>query len=176
MIRITFSETDIAALEYERYHHPSPQVQKRMEVLYLKSQKLAHHDICRLCRISKQTLVTYLRAYQSGGLDQLKQRHYQGQPSDLNAHHETIESYFKQHPPRTTSEAQAVIERLTGIKRSPTQIRAFLKRIGLRVRKTGAIPGKATDPEKQAEQASFQTEQLEPRLEEARQGKRTLFL
>lgn len=176
MIRISFSEADIAALEYERYHHPSPQVQKRMEVLYLKSQHLAHHDICRLCRISKQTLVTYLRAYQNGGLEHLKQRHYQGQASALNVHHETIEAYFNHHPPRTVSEAQAVIERLTGIKRSPTQIRAFLKRLGLRVRKVGAIPGKATDPLKQAEQAAFKTEQLEPRLEQARQGKRTLFL
>jgi transposase len=147
-----------------------------MEVLYLKSQHLAHHDICRLCRISKQTLVTYLRAYQSGGLEQLKLRHYQGQPSELNAHQPAIETYFKHHPPRTTSEAQAVIERLTGIKRSPTQIRAFLQRIGLRVRKTGAVPGKATDPLKQAEQEAFKTEQLVPRLEEARQGKRTLFL
>jgi transposase len=121
-------------------------------------------------------LVSYLRAYQLGGIAQLKHQHYQGQPSDLNTHHATIEAYFKEHPPRTSTEAQAVIERLTGIKRSPTQIRAFMKRIGLRLRKTGAIPGKATDPAKQAEQASFKSEQLEPRLEEARQGKRTLFL
>jgi transposase len=176
MIQIAFSDADIAALDYERYHHPSPQVQKRMEVLYLKSKGLAHHEIRRLCGISKSTLVTYLRIYQMGGIEHLKQRHYHGQSSDLNAYQETIESYFEQHPPRTTTEAQAVIERLTGIKRSPTQIRAFMKRIGLRVRKTGAIPGKATDPLKQAEQASFQTEQLEGRLEEARQGKRTLFL
>jgi transposase len=176
MIRITFSEADIAALDYERYHHPSPQVQKRMEALYLKSQHLAHQEICRLCRISKQTLVTYLRAYQQGGLEALKQRHYQGQASTLNGHQITIEAYFRAHPPRTIAEAQAVIERLTGIKRSPTQIRAFLKRIGMRLRKTGAIPGKSTDPVKQAEQATFKSEQLEPRLEEARQGKRTLFL
>jgi transposase len=176
MIHITFSEADSAALDYERYHHPSPQVQQRMEVLYLKSKGLEHQEIRRLCGISKTTLVTYLRAYQMGGIDQLKQRHYQGQLSDLNAHQGTIESYFKRHPPRTSAEAQAVIERLTGIKRSPTQIRAFLKRIGMRVRKTGAVPGKATDPVKQAEQAVFKTEQLEPRLEEARQGKRTLFL
>jgi transposase len=176
MLRITFSEADIAALDYERYHHPSPQVQKRMEVLYLKSKDLPHHEIRRLCGISKPTLVTYLRAYQLGGIEQLKQQHYQGQPSDLNLHHETIETYFKDHPPRTSTQAQAMIEQLTGIQRSPTQIRAFMKRIGLRLRKTGAIPGKATDPTKQAEQASFKTEQLEPRLEEARQGKRTLFL
>ena len=176
MIRITFSEADIAALNYERYHHPSPHVQKRMEVLYLKSKDLPHHEIRRLCGISKPTLVAYLRTYQFGGIEQLKQLHYQGQPSALNAHHETIEAYFKDHPPRTSAEAQAVIERLTGIKRSPTQIRAFMKRLGLRLRKTGAIPGKATDPAKQTEQATFKTEQLEPRLEEARQGKRTLFL
>ncbi len=176
MIRITFSDEDIAALDYERYHHPSPQVQKRMEVLYLKSKDLAHHEIRRLCGISKTTLVIYLRSYQTGGIEQLKHGHYQGQPSDLNDHQETIEAYFTTHPPRTSVEAQAVIERLTGIKRSPTQIRAFLKRIGMRVRKTGAVPGKATDPVKQAEQAVFKTEQLEPRLEAARQGKRTLFL
>jgi transposase len=111
-----------------------------------------------------------------GGIEQLKQRHYQGQRSDLNGHQETIEAYFTTHPPRTSVEAQAVIERLTGIKRSPTQIRAFLNRLGMRVRKTGAIPGQATDPVKQAEQVSFKTEQREPRLDEARQGKRTLFL
>jgi transposase len=176
MIRISFSEADIVALNYERYHHPSPQVQKRMEVLYLKSKHLPHHEIRRLCGISKPTLVSYLRIYQLGGIEQLKQLHYQGQPSELNAHHQTIEAHFKDHPPRTSAEAQAIIERLTGIKRSPTQIRAFMKRIGLRLRKTGAIPGKATDPAKQAEQETFKTEQLEPRLEQARQGKRTLFL
>ena len=35
MIRIEFSEEEIKALDYERYHHPHPKVQKRMEVLYL---------------------------------------------------------------------------------------------------------------------------------------------
>ena len=59
MIHIEFSESDITALEYERYHHPHPHVQRKMEVLYLKSQGLSHQDIRRLCRIkSKTTLVT----------------------------------------------------------------------------------------------------------------------
>ena len=38
------------------------------------------------------------------------------------------------------------------------------------------MPGHAENPEKQAEQATFQQEQLEPRLAEVRAGKRTLFL
>ena len=176
MIQIAFTDAQIATLEYERYRHPSPQVQKRMEVVYLKSQAVPHQDIARLCRISRQTLVTILHLYQEGGVEQLKQFHFAGQPSALNAHQSTLEAHFRTHPPRTVAEAQATIEHLTGIRRSPTQIRAFLKRIGMQVRKVGAMPGRAHDPVKQQEQDTFQQTELEPRLDEVRQGKRTLFL
>lgn len=72
MINIDFSPEEIDTLELERYHHPDPKVQKKMEVLYLKSQKLEHQEICRLCRISEPTLVAYLKQYQEGGIEQLK--------------------------------------------------------------------------------------------------------
>ena len=51
MIEIEFSPEEIDALEYERYHYPHPQVQRKMEVLYLKSQGVAHQDIRRIGRI-----------------------------------------------------------------------------------------------------------------------------
>lgn len=41
-LQITFTDQDIADLDDERYHHPAPYVQKRMEIVYLKSQGLAH--------------------------------------------------------------------------------------------------------------------------------------
>jgi transposase len=176
MIQIAFTEADIAALDYERYRHPSPQVQKRMEVVYLKSQGVSHQEIARLCRISRQTLVTILHLYQQEGIERLKCFHFAGQPSALNQHSSTLEAHFRSQPPRTVAEAQAAIERLTGIRRSPTQIRAFLKRIGMHVRKVGTMPGRAHEPLKQQEQATFQHTELEPRLDEVRQGKRTLFL
>ncbi len=72
MIKIEFSAEEVDALELERYHHPDPKVQKKMEALYLKSQQLAHQEICRLCRISGPTLVAYLKQYQEGGIEQLK--------------------------------------------------------------------------------------------------------
>ncbi len=72
MIKIEFSAEEVDALELERYHHPDPKVQKKMEALYLKSQQLAHQEICRLCRISGTTLVAYLKQYQEGGIEQLK--------------------------------------------------------------------------------------------------------
>ena len=176
MIQIAFTEAQIAALEYQRYRHPSPLVQKRMEVVYLKSQGLPHKEIARLCRISRQTLVTILHLYQQEGIERLKRFHFAGQPSALNQHSSTLEAHFRAHPPRTVAEAQATIEQLTGIRRSPTQIRAFLKRIGMQLRKVGAMPGRAHDPLKQQEQDTFQHTQLAPRLDEVRAGKRTLFL
>ena len=148
-----------------------------MEVLYLKSQGLSHQEIRRLSRVrSKTTLVTYLREYETGGIEALKQLDYKGQPSKLNEHIHSLKAYFTAHPPRTSAEAGAEIERITGIKRSPTQIKAFLKRIGLKPRKVGYVPGKAATPEKMAEQDTFQTEELEPRLAEAQAGERALFL
>jgi len=132
MIRVEFSQEIIETLEYERYHHPNPKVQKKMEVLYLKSQGLAHQEICRLCQISKMTLTTYLKRYRDGGVERLKQLEYKGQPSALNEHRASLEAYLREHPPRNTAEARAVIEELTGIKRSPTQVRAFMKRIGMK--------------------------------------------
>lgn len=176
MIQITFTDAEIAALDYERYRHPSPHVQKRMEVVYLKSQGLSHKEIARLCRISRQTLVTILHLYQDEGIERLKCFHFAGQPSALNQHQSTLEAHFRAHPPRTVAEAQATIEQLTGIRRSPTQIRAFLRRIGMQVRKVGTMPGRAHEPLKQQEQDTFQHTELEPRLQEVRQGKRTLFL
>jgi transposase len=176
MIQIAFTEAEIAALDYERYRHPSPQVQKRMEVVYLKSQGVSHQEIARLCRISRQTLVTILHLYQQEGIERLKCFHFAGQPSALNQHQSTLEAHFRAHPPRTVAEAQATIEQLTGIRRSPTQIRAFLTRIGMQVRKVGTMPGRAHEPLKQQEQDTFQHTELEPRLDEVRQGKRTLFL
>ncbi len=55
MIQIEFSSEDIQQLNYERYHHPHPRVQKKMEVLYLKSRGLSHQEIRRLCHICKTT-------------------------------------------------------------------------------------------------------------------------
>ena len=37
MIRIEFTEEAIEKLRYERFHHPHPRVQRKMEALLLKS-------------------------------------------------------------------------------------------------------------------------------------------
>ena len=175
MIKIGFTREEIDALEYERYHYPDPKVQKKIETVYLISQDLAHQEICRLCRLSKTTLTTYLHQYAAGGLERLKETHYAGQPNALLPHQQTLKAHFEQHLPHTSAEAQAEIERLTGIRRCPTQVRAFMHRLGMRCRKVGYVPGKAATPEKQAEQEAFRQEELEPALAEAQAGQRVVL-
>jgi len=171
MILIDFNDEEIEVLKYERYYHPHPRVQRKMEALLLKSQGLSHKQICELTSISANTLRHYLRAYIEGGADKLKEINFYRQQSKLLEHKKTIEDYFREHPPSTIKEAMAKIEELTGIKRSPTQIRKFLKTIGMRLLKVGVVPSKA-DPE---QQEAFKKKHLEPRLEEAKSNKRTVF-
>lgn len=92
MIRVKFSPEAIENLDHERYHHPSPRVQKKMEALYLKSQGMSHQEIRRICRICKTTLAAYLKQYREGGLEGLKEVHYKGRRSALNEHVPAIEA------------------------------------------------------------------------------------
>jgi len=175
MIKIEFSQKDIDSLHYERFHYPHPAIQKRMEVVYLKSQGFKHKEISRVCVLSEDSIRNYLKTYSNEGIEGLKHWNYKGQKSELLKYQESLEKYFREHPPRSTAEAQAVIEKQTGIKRSPSQIRLFLKKIGMKFRKVGFVPGKATDPSHQRKQEAFIEEELKPRLEEAEKGTRTLF-
>jgi len=171
MIQIKFTVEEKKALNYERYHHPHPHVQRKMETLWLKSQGLPHEDICRLAAISPNTLRSYLRDYQAGGLDKLKAVNFYQPQSDLEEHRSTLEDYFREHPPATIKEAAAKIKELTGIERKESQVRAFLNGLGMKCRKVGMLPAKA-DPD---EQAAFKQDKLEPRLEEAKAGQRAVF-
>jgi transposase len=155
MIKLTFSSKEIEALETERYTHPHPKVQRKMEALYLKSLNLEHNLICKICRIKEPTLVRYFRIYETKGIAGLKQLGYAGQPSKLRCHQDSLEEHFRKHPPATSAEAQSAIEKITGVRRSPTQVREFLHRLGMKHRKTGFVPGPSDRPEKKAEQAAY---------------------
>jgi transposase len=171
MIKLTFTADDIESLHYERFHHPHPRVQRKMEALYLKSQGYAHGEIARLLRITEPTLLSYFRDYQTGGVTKLKELSFYQPQSELKQHQETLEAYFRKNPPKTLAQAAVKIEELTGIVRSREQVRVFLNSIGMSCRRVGVLPAKA-DPDKQEE---FLKNELEPRLEEAKAGKRAVF-
>jgi len=142
MIQIEFAEAEVQQLHYERYHHPHPRVQMKMEALYLKAKGLPHGLIADYVGVCENTLRTYLREYQTGGIAGVKQVNFHRPTSALEPHRPTLEDYFADHPSATIAEAAEAIERLTGIRRQPTQVRVFLRKLGLKRRKTAAIPAK----------------------------------
>jgi transposase len=129
MRRFTFTPEDLAAIRHERYHHPHPRVQQKMEVLWLKSQGLTHEDIARLAAVSRRSVQRYLDEFADGGLGRLRQLPWKGRANELTAHHASLEDYFLQNPPRSTRAAQAAIEQQTGVRRGLTRVRAFLKKL-----------------------------------------------
>lgn len=171
MDKMEFTTTEREALRYWRFHHPHPRVQRKMEALYLQSQGLMPADICRVCAISKTTFSRYRHAYRAGGIDALKQVSFARRQSQLAAYHASIEADLRQRPPASVAEAATRIAALTGVKRGPTQVRHFLKSLGMKPRKVGQIPAKADV----VAQETFKTAELEPRLEEAKTGQRVVF-
>jgi len=129
MTRVTFSEEDQQALRKERFEHPHPRVQQRMEVLWLISQGLAYPEAARLAGVSEATVDRYVALFRHGGLDALRDLRWgKSNVSELMEHRDSLEESFRRNPPHTVTEACQRIKDETGIERGPTQVRAFLKR------------------------------------------------
>ena len=131
MRRFCFSSADLDAIRHERYHHPHPRVQQKLEVLWLKSQGLTHEEIARLADVSRRSVQRYLDEFAYGGLERVRRLPWKGKANELAAHQASLEDYFLEHPPRSTREAQAAIEEQTGVRRGLTQVHTFLKKVSV---------------------------------------------
>ena len=127
-LQLEFTPEILDVLREERYAHPVPLVQRRMEALWLKSHGLPHEQIARLVDITENTLRDYFQLYAEGGLEKLKEVYFYRPESELMGHLTSLEAHFRAHPPASIKEAQSEIEALTGIRRSETQVREFLKK------------------------------------------------
>jgi transposase len=122
----TFTPADLAAI---RHDHPHPRVQQKMEVVWLKSRGYTHEGIAAAAGVSRRSVQRYLDEYLDGGLPRLRRVPWKGKANALADRHASLEDYFLANPPRSTREAQAAIERRTGVRRGLTQVRAFLKKL-----------------------------------------------
>ncbi|MDR0609031.1 MAG: IS630 family transposase [Planctomycetaceae bacterium] len=171
MLRIFYSASDLATIQHDRYYHPDPHIMKRMTILALHSEGETIARIARLTGLNIKTVSRCLHRYMTGGLDAVYQYNKYKRRSELEDHCDTIEKDFDQNPPHTVNEARDRIEKLTGIRRSLTQVRQFLKKKGFRCLKTGSLPAKL-DTEAQKE---FLNNQLEPVISQAQDEEVSLF-
>lgn len=163
MINIQFGKQDSDKFYKNflgEYHHKT---RLKNFALYLKCMGFSHSEIYKLCRISKPTLVSYLKDFKTGGFDSFQILNWKGQKTKLYEYKDRIESDFNANPPRSILEARERIEKLTGISRSPTQIQDFLKsKLNYRYLKVGSLPGngKDDDEEKENERDDFKKNNL----------------
>ena len=140
MRQIEFSQDDIKQLSHESIHQAHVLVRRRMQALLFKAQGMSHKEIGLYLDISQKTLRRYLDLYLSGGLEALKQLHYQGKPNHLFQHKAIIVEALEAKPPASLKQAQAIIKEATGLERSLPQVRAFLKKTNLSGAKSNNFP------------------------------------
>jgi transposase len=129
--KIEFSQEQIKQLSYESIHQEHYLVRRRMQALLLKSQGLRHKEIAEILSLSETTVREYLDLYLVGGVEALKELHYQGKANQLAEKKAEIIAALEANPPATYKEAQAKIKEVTGLHRSVPQVREFLKKTNL---------------------------------------------
>lgn len=167
MLRINLSQAEIARLNYERYYYPCPIVQKRIQAVYIKgTTDFSDTKAGQISGLHRHSVNHWVQSYQTGGFESLCQYNYGTNKSELEYYSGSILNSFTERPPMSAREAKSRIEEMTGISRSPSQVRTFMKHHGLRYIKTGHIPAKA-DTEKQRQWVKTT---LEPAIEQAKNG------
>jgi len=162
------SEAEIEKLSYERYAYPQPMIQKRIFSVYLKAvSDFTNQRIGFITGLHYNLVAYWIKVYKEKGFEGLLTNNYGTNKSQMEQHAQNILVSFEQQPPLSAAEAAERIGEMSGIERSPQQIRAFMKRHGLKFLKCGHVPAKA-DNEKQRQWVETE---LKPAIEAAQQGK-----
>jgi transposase len=138
--RIELTEEQQQIVKVERDSHPQEHVRRKMLVLWLLHCNLSREKAAEVAGLGRATVQRYVAAFRDGGLDGLRRWGVHGPVSDLAAHRDLIREDFTRQPARSMNEACERIEQLTGIRRQPTQVRKFLKGMGLKFQRVRAIP------------------------------------
>jgi transposase len=138
--RMQLTEEEQQVVTEERASHPHPRVREKMLVLWLLHCGLTRPKAAAVAGVGRATVQRYLAAYRDGGLDGLRRWDVKGPVSDWAAYRDLIRESFEKAPVCTIAEACERLFQLTGLRRGPTQVRKFLKDLGLKWRRARAIP------------------------------------
>lgn len=171
MIRLNFTSEEIDHLQKDSLSHPHPFVRRKAMTLLLKNKGMPHHKICETVGICGNTLRKYCKGFRDKGIDFIEAINFYKPESSLKTFEQAIHDYFQRSPPTSIKQACSEIGDLTDVYLKPTQMRSYVKNLGVGYRKVCGIPAKV-DIEKQR---LFKEQKLDPRLEEAKAGKRTVY-
>lgn len=124
--RVQLSEDEQRTVNAERNSHTSLQVRGKMLTIWLLHCGITREKAAEIVGVTRATVQRYVEAYRSGGLEGLRQSNVHKAVSEMAAFADIIRASFGEQPVRTTAEACDRIEKLTGIRPSPTQVWEFL--------------------------------------------------
>ena len=130
--RVRLTEEEQRVVNEERCCHPNLRIREKMLVLWLLHTGLTRQQAAKAAGVSRATVQRYVAAFRQGGLDGLRQWNLSRPVSEMAAYRELIRACFEKQPATTIAEACERIFQLTGLRRGPSQVRKFLKDLGLK--------------------------------------------
>jgi len=169
-------EKQLDELFSEMTLNTNSRLRKKCLVVYLRKNGYRREAVAEIARIEADTVTHYTKTYDESGLAGLLEENYHQPKSQLEPYTAQLKELFKKQVPHTVNQAIEMIDKETGLRLKPSACRAFLKKMGMKCRRCGVVPGKAMDDDKQRQaQRKFHDQQLQPILAEAKQGKRTVL-
>jgi transposase len=140
-LRISLTDEEQRVVMSEREAYPDPLVRRKLWTLWLLHCGTTREKAAQIVGVTRSTIERYVADFRDGGLDGLRKPGSRYKPtSELSEHAEIIRQAFEEQPARTIAEACQRVAELTGVIRKPTQIRQFLKNLGLKWQRVRAIP------------------------------------
>jgi transposase len=139
-LRVQLTEEEQRIVNEERASHPNERIRERMLVLWLLHNGVTRQKAAEIVRVGRATVQRYVAAFRDGGLDGLRRWEPNRPESEMTTFRESIRESFEKQPVRTIAEAGERIFQLTGLRRSPSQVRKFLKGLGLKFQRIRMVP------------------------------------
>jgi transposase len=139
-LRVQLTEEQQRIVHEERTSHPNPRIREKMLVIWLLHNGITREKAAEIVGVGRATVQRYVAAFREGSLDGLRQWNPNRPVSEMAAYRELIRESFEKQPAHTMAEACERIFQLTGLRRGPSQVRKFLKEMGLKWRRVRAIP------------------------------------
>ena len=123
-------------------NHIHPVIRQRAHVILLRSGKIPNDQISIISGLSETTIINYAHQYLDKGSSWVTALNFRKPVSQLQSFDAEILAYFEINPVSTIAQACKEVAKFTGVTVKKTQMRAYLKKLGIKWRKVGGIPAK----------------------------------
>ncbi|MBT30553.1 MAG: hypothetical protein CMO01_12915 [Thalassobius sp.] len=141
MLPLEISKTDASKANMQRKTHKSSIVRNRLHTICLLYQGYRRGDCARILGLCANTITSYIKLYNQGGLDALCTLHYRQPVSVMATYSKEILAAIESLLPDSVAEIKQWISDNLGIERSLQRVHVFIKKLGVKCRKTRAYPG-----------------------------------